>query len=305
MEAKEIEFKSKALAKAAGQNEPASTIIPILKELQQGVRATEDLLRSTRVGIVVNKLKQHKAPEVARLSGEVVSKWRNEVNKQKAGGGASAAAGKPGSPRPTQNGSASPAAAAAATPADKAAKLSVPPDKRSWKADGADVNQTSNKTRDSCIGLMYDGLCLNTTETPQLVLTVAASVEGAAFSAFGPESKAEYKTKIRSLYQNLKNKSNPMLRVRVLNNEVVPEQFVRMSHEELRSAEQREQDRKIHKENMDRAMVAQAERSISANLQCGKCGQKKVTYTEAQTRSADEPMTLFCTCLNCGKSWRQ
>ena len=59
------------------------------------------------------------------------------------------------------------------------------------------------------------------------------------------------------------------------------------------------------KENMDKAMVAQAERSISTSLQCSKCGQRKVTYTEAQTRSADEPMTLFCTCLNCGKSWKQ
>lgn len=303
MDAKEIEFKSRALAKAAAQNEPASTIVPILKELQQGVRATEDLLRSTRVGIVVNKLKQHKAPEVARLSGEVVSKWRIEVNKQKATG---SPAGKPASPKPYQgqipNGAASPAAG---TPTDKAAKLSVPPDKRSWKADGVDVNQTSSKIRDSCIGLMYDGLCLHTTEPPQLVLTVAASVEGAAFSAFGPETKEQYRTKIRSLYQNLKNKSNPMLRVRVLNNEVEAEQFVRMSHEELRSAEQREQDRRIQKENMDKAMVAQAERSISTSLQCGKCGQRKVTYTEAQTRSADEPMTLFCTCMNCGKSWRQ
>ena len=305
MDAKEIEFKSKALAKAAAQNEPATTIVSILKELQQGVRATEDLLRSTRVGIVVNKLKQHKSPEVARLSGEVVSKWRNEVNKQKA---AASPAGKPDTPKPNQgqgqNGAASPAAATP-TPTDKAAKLSVPPDKRSWKADGIDVNQTSNRIRDSCIGLMYDGLCLNTVESPQLVLTVAASVESAAFSVYGPETKEQYRTKIRSLYQNLKNKSNPTLRVRVLNNEVDPQQFVRMSHEELRSAEQREQDRKIHKENMDKAMVAQAERSISTSLQCGKCGQRKVTYTEAQTRSADEPMTLFCTCMNCGKSWRQ
>ena len=48
-----------------------------------------------------------------------------------------------------------------------------------------------------------------------------------------------------------------------------------------------------------------ADRKVSTSLQCGKCGQRKVTYTEAQTRSADEPMTLFCTCLNCGKSWRQ
>lgn len=298
MDAKEIELKTKALAKAAGSNEPPPTIIGILKELQQGVKASEDLLRSTRVGIVVNKLKQHKAPEVGRLSSEIVSKWRNEVNKQKAGG---SPAGKPASPKPSQNGTASPAA----TPSDKASKLSVPPDKRSWKADGVEVNQTSNKIRDSCIGLMYDGLCLNTTESPRLVLTVASSVEAAAFAAFGPETKEQYRTKIRSLYQNLKNKSNPSLRVRVLNNDVVPDHFVRMTHEELRSAEQREQDRKIQKENMDKAMVAQAERSISQNLQCGKCGQRKVTYTEAQTRSADEPMTLFCTCLNCGKSWRQ
>lgn len=300
MDAKEIELKSKALAKAAGQNEPPSTIIAILKELQQGVKATEDLLRSTRVGIIVNKLKQHKAPDVARLSSEIVSKWRNEVNKQKAAGSPS---GKPaGSPKSSQNGTSSPAAA---TPSDKASKLSVPPDKRSWKADGMEMNQLSNKIRDSCVGLMYDGLCLNTTESPRVILTSALSVESAAFNAFGPETKEQYRTKIRSLYQNLKNKSNPNLRLRVLNNEVQPDHFVRMSHEELRSAEQREQDRKIQKENMDKAMVAQAERSISTSLQCGKCGQRKVTYTEAQTRSADEPMTLFCTCLNCGKSWRQ
>lgn len=300
MEAKEIELKSKALAKAAGQNEPAPTVVAILKELQQGVKASEDLLRSTRVGIIVNKLKQHKAPEVARLASEIVSKWRNEVNKQKAAGSPSRRPS--GSPKPSQNGTASPAAA---TPSDKASKLSVPPDKRSWKADGVEMNQLSNRIRDSCIGLMYDGLCLNTTEAPRVVLTTALSVEAAAFSAFGPETKEQYRTKIRSLYQNLKNKSNPMLRVRVLNNEVSADDFVRLSHEELRSAEQREQDRKIQKENMDKAMVAQAERSISTSLQCGKCGQRKVTYTEAQTRSADEPMTLFCTCLNCGKSWRQ
>lgn len=28
-------------------------------------------------------------------------------------------------------------------------------------------------------------------------------------------------------------------------------------------------------------------------------------YYEKQTRSADEPMTVFGTCLDCGKKWRQ
>jgi DNA-directed RNA polymerase subunit M/transcription elongation factor TFIIS len=38
---------------------------------------------------------------------------------------------------------------------------------------------------------------------------------------------------------------------------------------------------------------------------CGKCGKRECTYYELQTRSADEPMTIFITCLNCGKHWRQ
>jgi transcription elongation factor S-II len=299
METKEIELKSKALTKAAVSGEPSANIIALLKDLQKGVRPTEDLLRSTKIGIVVNKLKQHKSPDVARLSSEIVSRWRNEVNKQKAGASPSTSQRSSGSPRQTPNGT-SPAAAS-----DKMSKFSVPADKRSWKADEVNISHTQNKVRDSCIGLIYDGLCVNSTESPRTVFQKAIDVEVAAHRAYGPESKEQYRTKMRSLYQNLRNKSNPALRVRVLTNDVTAEHFVRMTHDELKSAEMREADLRIHKENMDKAMVAKAERSISTSLQCGKCGQRKVTYTEAQTRSADEPMTLFCTCLACGKSWRQ
>lgn len=77
-----------------------------------------------------------------------------------------------------------------------------------------------------------------------------------------------------------------------------------MTHEELKSAERRAEDEKIQKENMDMAMVAQAERSISSSLQCSKCGQRKVSYSQAQTRSADEPMTTFCDCTVCGNRWK-
>ena len=38
---------------------------------------------------------------------------------------------------------------------------------------------------------------------------------------------------------------------------------------------------------------------------CTRCWKKVCTYYEMQTRSADEPMTIFITCLNCGKKWRQ
>ena len=273
MNVKEIELKSHALLKAATLNEPSETIIRILKDLQERVRPTADLLRSTRIGITVNKLRQHSSREVGSLAIEIVSKWRSEINQQ--------------------------------TKARESPVRNVPLDKRTWKTDGVDIKSTSNNVRDNCIGLLYNGLCHNTTESPRLVLLKAIAVEAAAFDLYGSESNPEYRTKIRSLFQNLKNKSNPQLRVSILSNEVAPSMFVRMSHDQLKSAQRREEDRKFEQENMNKAMVAQPERSINASLECSSCGQYKVTYTEAQTRSADEPMTVFCTCLNCGKSWKQ
>lgn len=37
---------------------------------------------------------------------------------------------------------------------------------------------------------------------------------------------------------------------------------------------------------------------------CGKCKQSKVSYSQAQTRSADEPLTTFCECVLCGNRWK-
>lgn len=39
-------------------------------------------------------------------------------------------------------------------------------------------------------------------------------------------------------------------------------------------------------------------------FRCGRCGQRKTTYYQKQTRSADEPMTTFVTCVTCGNRWR-
>jgi DNA-directed RNA polymerase subunit M/transcription elongation factor TFIIS len=40
-------------------------------------------------------------------------------------------------------------------------------------------------------------------------------------------------------------------------------------------------------------------------FRCSRCQKKMTTYYELQTRSADEPMTIFISCVNCGKQWKQ
>ena len=39
-------------------------------------------------------------------------------------------------------------------------------------------------------------------------------------------------------------------------------------------------------------------------FKCGKCKSVKTTYYQLQTRSADEPMTTYVTCLGCNNRWK-
>jgi transcription elongation factor S-II len=40
-------------------------------------------------------------------------------------------------------------------------------------------------------------------------------------------------------------------------------------------------------------------------FRCNRCKKRETTFYELQTRSADEPMTKFISCVNCGNHWRQ
>jgi transcription elongation factor S-II len=44
---------------------------------------------------------------------------------------------------------------------------------------------------------------------------------------------------------------------------------------------------------------------VSDMFKCGKCKNTRTSYYQVQTRSSDEPMTTFITCLDCGQRWKQ
>lgn len=44
--------------------------------------------------------------------------------------------------------------------------------------------------------------------------------------------------------------------------------------------------------------------AMTDKFKCGKCKKRECSYREVQLRSADEPMTLLITCINCGHRWK-
>ena len=155
MDTKEVELKGRAIAKAVNGGDPSSAVLTLLGDLRRGVQASEDLLRSTKIGVTVNRLKTHKDPAVVKQAIELVSKWRADIKKT---GGTSGAS----TPKPVANGASSPAPSPVANKPKQ--KHTVPPEKRNAKMDKVDTNLTNSATRNSCLKLMYDGLAFMSEE---------------------------------------------------------------------------------------------------------------------------------------------
>ena len=52
------------------------------------------------------------------------------------------------------------------------------------------------------------------------------------------------------------------------------------------------------------AIAAEDKENYTGMFKCGKCKGMKTTYYQMQTRSADEPMTTFVTCIACNNRWK-
>ena len=154
MDAKQIQARAGAISKAATEGVPSASLIQLLEPLRQAPM-NEEILRSSKIGVIVNKLRQNKDPAVGRLAGELVGKWKKDVDKAKGVDGKHATA-KASTSVKSSNGTASPAPSP--VPPKAKAKSSVPPDKRNAEKDGVKWEQTSNDTRNACLKLIYNGL---------------------------------------------------------------------------------------------------------------------------------------------------
>jgi transcription elongation factor S-II len=114
-----------------------------------------------------------------------------------------------------------------------------------------------------------------------------------------------YINKFRSIWFNINNVSyiqNNSLRTKLYNNEIKSKDIAAMTHQEMNPEIWKESiDAKIKR---DKNKYEVDMRSATDEFQCRRCRERKCSYYQLQTRSADEPMTTFVTCLNCGNNWK-
>lgn len=109
-----------------------------------------------------------------------------------------------------------------------------------------------------------------------------------------------YIARFRSILTNLKN--NKLIEL-IESKEITIPQLENITHYEMNPSKWKVLiEKKIIREQND---LNSKELQASTDMfTCNKCKSKKCTYYELQTRSADEPATIFVTCINCGKNWR-
>lgn len=118
----------------------------------------------------------------------------------------------------------------------------------------------------------------------------------------------KYRQKARSLYVNLKPDSyikNPQLLQMLIDKKITLKYLVNeMSPQEMFPEKWAKAIREIEIDEAKILIRDHDEVIADGMFTCGKCRSKKTTYYQLQTRSADEPMTTFVECINCGSRWK-
>jgi DNA-directed RNA polymerase subunit M/transcription elongation factor TFIIS len=121
-----------------------------------------------------------------------------------------------------------------------------------------------------------------------------------------PLFREVYKRKALSIIYNLKD-ARSHLKIRLLKGKLKTRDLSTMKPFELWPTgpyDQRKRQRECDELRKRLANDKEEAEDFEGAFKCGKCKSKRTKYYQMQTRSADEPMTTFVNCINCGKRWR-
>ncbi|XP_037130211.1 transcription elongation factor A protein 3 isoform X8 [Syngnathus acus] len=164
---------------------------------------------------------------------------------------------------------------------------------------------TGDSIRDKCIEMLAAALRTDNDykDFGTNCDSMAAEIEDHIYQEI-KATDMKYKNRVRSRISNLKDPKNPGLRRNVLAGSIDLSRIAIMSAEEMASDELKQLRNVLTQEAIREHQMAKTGGTTTDLLQCGKCKKKNCTYNQVQTRSADEPMTTFVLCNECGNRWK-
>lgn len=109
-----------------------------------------------------------------------------------------------------------------------------------------------------------------------------------------------YTDRMRTILLNLKN--NEEFKQKVIT-EKEYDYLTKITHQEI--CPKKWNELIIQKMKRDDSKFSQKIEAMTDIYTCRKCGSKRSTFYELQTRSADESMTIFIRCIDCGTQMKK
>ncbi|XP_060794010.1 transcription elongation factor A protein 2 [Neoarius graeffei] len=303
----EVERIAKKLDKMVHKNNTDGAM-DLLRELKN-MKMSLETLQSTRIGMSVNAVrKQSSDEEVQTLAKSLIKTWKKLLD----GSEGKSEEKKRGLPPLQSSSKDSPGSSDFSKKPETPKTPTTPVTPTTPKMTSFPPPPvTTDSVRNKCRELLVSAL-----QTDDDYKTIGADCEALAaeiedyillllriYKEF-KSTDMKYKSRLRSRISNLKDQKNPDLRRNVLCGSISPERIATMTAEEMASAELKEMRKALTKESIREHQLSKVGGTETDMFVCGKCKGKSCTYTQVQTRSADEPMTTFVMCNQCGNRWK-
>ncbi|SIO73225.1 transcription elongation factor S-II [Babesia microti strain RI] len=246
------------------------------------LEVTREILTETKVGVSVQKIAKEKIYPISEQAENVIAGWKKALDNQK-----------------NRN-------------------IVSPPEKIRHVEQSATINDysgplTNDPSRNKALSILYKAFLKGFPQnSPQPSNKVASeliyNLEQHVFESF--HEKRLYAQQIKSIRFNLQDNNNTQLNYNLHVGEITPQQLATMAPQDMASEKLKRKREMVLKESMLACQSDWAVKNIllssktPGQFTCFKCKQSKTVYTQVQTRSSDEPMTTFVTCLVCQNRWK-